>query len=86
MLIRRLKERCAAPHLIHVGTSATMVASPDATPESRRATVADFAARLFGHPCTAGQVIEETLVTFTAGELPARGTGGGNDRSAPRPA
>ena len=36
MLIRRLKERCAAPHLVHVGTSATMVASPDATPESRR--------------------------------------------------
>ena len=49
-----------------------MVASPDATPESRRATVADFAARLFGHPFTAGQVIEETLVTFTAGELPTR--------------
>ena len=72
MLIRRLKERCAAPHLVHVGTSATMVASPDATPESRRATVADFATRLFGHPFTAGQVIEETLVTFTAGELPTR--------------
>ena len=57
---------------MHVGTSATMVASPDATPESRRATVADFATRLFGHPFTAGQVIEETLVTFTAGELPTR--------------
>jgi ATP-dependent helicase YprA (DUF1998 family) len=72
MLIRRLKERCAASNLVHVGTSATMVASPDATPESRRATVADFAARLFGHPCTAGQVIEETLVTCTTGELPTR--------------
>jgi ATP-dependent helicase YprA (DUF1998 family) len=35
MLIRRLKERCAAPDLVHVGTSATMVASADATPESR---------------------------------------------------
>ena len=32
MLIRRLKERCAAPGLVHVGTSATMVASRDATP------------------------------------------------------
>jgi ATP-dependent helicase YprA (DUF1998 family) len=31
MLIRRFKERCAAPGLVHVGTSATMVASPDAT-------------------------------------------------------
>ena len=83
MLIRRLKERCAAPHLVHVGTSATMVASPDATPESRRATVADFATRLFGHPFTAGQVIEETLVTFTAGELPTRGGGGGTDWPLP---
>jgi ATP-dependent helicase YprA (DUF1998 family) len=58
MLIRRLKERCAAPNLVHVGTSATMVASPDATPKSRRAAVADFAARLFEHPFTAEQVIE----------------------------
>ena len=32
MLIRRLKERCAAPGLVHVGTSATMVANRDATP------------------------------------------------------
>jgi ATP-dependent helicase YprA (DUF1998 family) len=72
MLIRRLKERCAAPDLVHVGTSATMVASPDATPESRRTTVADFATRLFGHPFTAEQVIEEKLITFTDGELPTR--------------
>jgi len=49
-----------------------MVASADATPESRRATVAEFAFRLFGHPFTAEQVIEETLVTFTEGELPTR--------------
>jgi ATP-dependent helicase YprA (DUF1998 family) len=72
MLIRRLKERCAAPNLVHVGTSATMVASPDATPESRRTTVADFATRLFGQPFTAEQVIEETLITFTEGSLPTR--------------
>lgn len=72
MLIRRLKERCAAPNLVHVGTSATMVASPEATPESRRAAVADFAARLFGHAFAAQQVIEETLVTFAEGGLPTR--------------
>jgi ATP-dependent helicase YprA (DUF1998 family) len=72
MLIRRLKERCAAPDLVHVGTSATMVASADATPESRRTTVADFATRLFGHPFTAEQVVEETLVTCTEGEPPTR--------------
>jgi Lhr-like helicase len=73
MLIRRLKERCAAPGLVHVGTSATMVANRDATPLQRRATVADFAQRLFGHPFTAGQVVEETLVPFTEGGAPSPG-------------
>src|SRR5713101_8460982 len=72
MLIRRLKERAAAPDLIHVGTSGTMVADRNASPLDRRATVAEFAFRLFGHPFTAEQVIEETLVTFTEGELPTR--------------
>jgi ATP-dependent helicase YprA (DUF1998 family) len=72
MLIRRLKERCAAPGLIHVGTSATMVADRNAAPETRRATVADFAMRLFGHPFTPEQVIEETLITFTEGGAPSR--------------
>jgi ATP-dependent helicase YprA (DUF1998 family) len=71
MLIRRLKERCAAPGLVHVGTSATMVASPNATPEQRRTTVAEFAQRLFGHPFTSAEVIEETLVTFTEGGDPS---------------
>ena len=71
MLIRRLKERCAAPGLVHVGTSATMVSSPDASPQDRRTTVADFAQRLFGHPFTSDQVIEETLVTFTEGGNPS---------------
>jgi ATP-dependent helicase YprA (DUF1998 family) len=72
MLIRRLKERCAAPNLVHVGTSATMVANRDATPEDRRAAVADFAARLFGHTFSSEQVIEETLMPFTQGETPSR--------------
>jgi Lhr-like helicase len=72
MLIRRLKERCAAPGLLHVGTSATMVSHPSATPLERRATVAEFAERLFGHPFTANQVIEETLVTFTEGGKPSQ--------------
>lgn len=72
MLIRRLKERCAAPALIHVGTSATMLANPSATPGERRTAVADFARRLFGGLFTAAQVIEETLVTFTIGGPPSR--------------
>src|SRR6516225_4857348 len=42
MLVRRLKERCAAPGLIHVGTSATMVAHPAASTEDRRQAVAEF--------------------------------------------
>ncbi|GJQ20268.1 MAG: DEAD/DEAH box helicase [Bacteroidia bacterium] len=70
MLIRRLKERSAGPHLIHIGTSATMVASADATAASRRAAVADFAHRLFGHPFVPSDVIEETLVPFTEGGEP----------------
>ncbi|HPC84390.1 MAG TPA: DEAD/DEAH box helicase [Thermoanaerobaculaceae bacterium] len=70
MLIRRLKQRCAAPGLIHVGTSATMVASRDASAAARRAAVAEFAQRLFGHPFAADDVIEETLVMFTEGDAP----------------
>jgi len=70
MLIRRLKERCAARDLVHIGTSATMVASRQATPAERRAAVADFAGRLFGHSFQAEDVIEETLVPFTQGGPP----------------
>lgn len=70
MLIRRLKERAAAPGLIHVGTSATMVANRHATPAERRLAVADFARRVFGHPVAPENVIEETLVMFTEGPSP----------------
>jgi hypothetical protein len=72
MLIRRLKERCAAPELVCVGTSATMVASRDATPLQRRQTVAGFASQVFGRPITEAQVIEETLEPFTQGGTPTR--------------
>jgi Lhr-like helicase len=71
MLIRRLKERCAAPGLVHVGTSVTMVADRGASPEARRAAVADFATRLFGHPIAAAQVVEEELVPYTEGGMPS---------------
>ena len=66
MLIRRLKERAAGPDLIHVGTSATMVASRDASPRERRADVAQFAERLFGCELAADQVVEETIEPVTA--------------------
>ena len=42
MLIRRLKERSAAPDVVCVGTSATMVANREATPQAQE-TVAAFA-------------------------------------------
>jgi Lhr-like helicase len=71
MLIRRLKERSAGTGLVHVGTSATMVADPGASPAARRAIVAEFAQRLFGHAFSGEQVIEETLVPFTEGGNPA---------------
>ncbi len=35
MLVRRLKERAAAPSLIHIGTSATMLSDRDAAPAQR---------------------------------------------------
>lgn len=72
MLVRRLKERCAAPDLVHVGTSATMVAHPNATAEDRRKAVAEFASRFFGHLFSPEQVIEETLAPFTQGGPPSR--------------
>lgn len=72
MLIRRLKERCAAPGLVCVGTSATMVASREATPLQRRETVADFASQVFGRAMTQEQAIEETLEPFTQGGTPTR--------------
>ncbi|MGC8724814.1 MAG: DEAD/DEAH box helicase [Acidobacteriota bacterium] len=70
MLIRRLKERCAAKTLIHVGTSATMVADRNASGSERRDAVARFASRFFGLPLNGGQVVEETLIPITEGGLP----------------
>jgi ATP-dependent helicase YprA (DUF1998 family) len=67
MLVRRLKHRFAAPEVIHIGTSATMVAEPGGGAENRRAAVADFAARFFGHPFHPQDVIEETLQPATGG-------------------
>ncbi len=72
MLVRRLKARCATSNLIHIGTSATMVARPNATSTERRQAVADFATRFFGYHFLPDHVIEETLSPFTEGGLPSR--------------
>lgn len=62
MLVRRLKERCGNPDLLHIGTSATMVADRSANGVERRTAVGDFAGKLFGTSITESNVIEETLV------------------------
>ena len=71
MLVRRLKERCAGPDLVHIGTSATMIARPDATSLERRQAVADFASLFFGHPFTPDDVVEETLTPLSEGGMPS---------------
>lgn len=72
MLIRRIKERAGASSLIHIGTSATMIAKNQASPYERRQAVAEFASVFFGHPISADQVIEETLLPCTIGGEPAQ--------------
>lgn len=71
MLMRRIKSRCAAPNLVQIGTSATMVAHRHASPAERRQAVADFATRFFGDQFLSEHIIEETLSPFTEGGLPS---------------
>ncbi len=59
MLIRRLRERCGNPHLICIGTSATMI-SGEAGLDSR-SVVAGVASTIFGAEVGPDQVISETL-------------------------
>jgi len=62
MLVRRLKQRCGNPELLHIGTSATMISSPSAAAQERRQAVADFASKLFGALVPPENIIEESLV------------------------
>ncbi|MFQ3633112.1 DEAD/DEAH box helicase, partial [Roseiflexus sp.] len=71
LLVRRLKARMNRAPVVHIGTSATMVAHREATPEERRAVVSDFASRFFGAPITADGVVEETLEPITEGGAPS---------------
>lgn len=68
LLIRRLRDQCAADALQVIGTSATM--SSQGTLAERRAVVAKVATRLFGAPVMPDHVIGETLVRATPGEIP----------------
>ncbi|HXF68666.1 MAG TPA: DEAD/DEAH box helicase [Thermoflexus sp.] len=71
MLVRRLKARLERKQVIHIGTSATLVAHREATPEERRRVVAEFASRFFGAPIGPDQVVEETLEPATIGGPPS---------------
>lgn len=71
LLVRRLKARMKRASVVHIGTSATMVAHQEATPEERRTVVSDFASRFFGHPIAVDGVIEETLEPITEGGAPS---------------
>lgn len=59
MLARRLRERCANPHLQCIGTSATMATGGSRL--ERRKAVAEFASKLFGVTVEPENVIEESL-------------------------
>lgn len=69
LLIRRLRERSGNPHLLCIGTSATMV-SGDSQGE-RREGVAHFATKFFGVQIEPQNVVEETLRRVIPPAVPA---------------
>ncbi|MWA01939.1 DEAD/DEAH box helicase [Actinomadura sp. LD22] len=70
MLVRRLREACAAPDLQCVGTSATM--ATEATFAAAQERVAGVATRLFGTRIKPGRVIGESLRRATVHAAPSR--------------
>ena len=63
MLVRRLRQRLKADHLLCIGTSATM--SSTGTAEDQKRTVSTVASKLFGTPIAETDVIDETLQRAT---------------------
>jgi ATP-dependent helicase YprA (DUF1998 family) len=63
MLIRRVKDACAAPGVQCVGTSATM--TTEGSGDDQRRAVADVASQIFGTTIKPENVIGETLVRAT---------------------
>lgn len=63
LLIRRVRQACAAEELQCIGTSATM--STEGTPDMQRRVVAGVATDLFGTQIIPDHVIGETLVRAT---------------------
>ena len=62
-LVRRVRQACRAPSIIHVGTSATM--STQGSWPQQQAQVAQVASRLFGDPVHPHRVIGESLRRLT---------------------
>lgn len=69
MLVRRVRDACAAPSLQVIGTSATMASGGSI--DDQRATVAQVATRLFGASVTPDHVIGEFLERATADDVDA---------------
>ena len=67
MLVRRVRDACAAPALQCVGTSATM--STEGSEQNQRETVAAVASTLFGTAVAPEHVIGETLVRATRADV-----------------
>lgn len=63
MLVRRTREACRAPELLHVGTSATL--SSGGSWQDQQIEVAELASKMFGAPVAADNVIGETLARAT---------------------
>ena len=63
LLVRRLRERLHAEHLVCIGTSATM--SSTGNQSDRNKTVAEVSSKLFGTKITEHDVIGETLERVT---------------------
>lgn len=63
LLVRRLRERLTATHLVCIGTSATMSSTGGQVDRNR--VVADVASKLFGTPISEHDVIGETLERVT---------------------
>ncbi|MBC7318151.1 DEAD/DEAH box helicase [Candidatus Bipolaricaulota bacterium] len=70
MLVRRLRARIKRERVVHIGTSATMVAHRHDTPEERCQEVARFASFFFGRRIPLENVVEETLSEISVGGPP----------------
>lgn len=63
MLVRRVRERVAAPDLVCIGTSATMAS--EGTASEKNTTVSRVASKIFATPIPPTRVVQETLRRVT---------------------